>query len=1774
MTVGGATGSTLTAGSVQTGTFNLNKGLATIAGALAGTNSGDATLDTGTALFFTGDLANFINLNVHESLLLGTTRSLVNITGTTLVDSGKTLTANNLTGGSLMLNDATANFNGDLTLTGNVTVGGLAGAGNLTAGATQADAFHLVSGTAAVGSLTAVGTAKSVTVDAGQTLMVNGPVTGHKLISVMDPTSKITGTGSLTLTGKLAGAGTVELPLITIESGGVISPGQSPGPINTKNLTWMNSGMYLWEISDATSGPGTGWDVINVDGNLDLASLTTTFTVDIHGLTPALEPGEPNSYVPGTQYAWKIASATSIIGFDAGKFTFTQSDPRFLFNMGASPLIFVMEKSGNDLVLAMRPPTDVRTWLATASAPGTWSTAANWDYGVPTDVMPAVFNAKDGTTAMPDLTAPGSVLQLEFLTGGWTINQTAGPQTLTVASGNISSTGDAGTTNTIKPEIAIGGGAAGATFTVAGDATHNLALETALALGTKTLNKEGIGKLTTAAVTAGIVNVNNGSMNSGAMTAGTSVNIGAGATAGSLTAASVNTPTFNLAQGSAAITGALTGTGAGNATLASGTAFSAGSVANFVDVAVNTDANLGAISSISGTTSVNSTATMTSAGMTGSKDLTIKDSAAANFGTNNVTLTGTLTLNTSATGFATTGLLAGSVAGNANWGATNPGNMGITAGPDMAFTSDKPPWIDDVTYIYTGQYYSVDGGTDNWCGDIDNSHRVMVQGVEASVNNSNTFTYGSTIDLGTAGWKDIEIRVGNGTLGAGMTRPPLGIGIDFTGTLTAKADFTIADAANVQYRIWTPWSLVAADVTADAVNMINGVAEVGSLTAYSAGSSKTVMVGSGTTLNVVGAAGIAEFNTLTVEGTVAAGVNPISMSSTGVVDIGVGGGAASLTAGSVNARTFNMAKGTATIAGALTLTGTATVSGGTLNAGAASADVFHMVDGTATVGSLAAYSGGASKSVVIEAGKTLTVNGTVTGHSLINVKAGATLAGVDPAGVGVTLIGLLTGPGTVNLPITIDGGTISPGASPGSMKTKNQTWKSGVYLWEICDVGPLTGGAGAAATNPGWDKLNIDGTLDLATIAGTFTIAINSLTHTGGDVSGQADSYVPGTDYTWTIASATAITGFDAGKFAFDTTGWTGALGGKTFKIDSDGTNLFLEMRTATLNRIWTAASSPGAWSVAGSWDYGIPGTSNPVFFKDNGAAAEARLSADSDVASLTFEKGGYTIGVTSGTEKLNVAAGGFITSTDTAATTNTITPEVVFADPAGATITVAGDTGHNLSLLAALDMSNKTLNKEGIGKLTATTVKADKLNVNGGSAEIVSLFGAGTNLEANILALASLKVTGGAGMTNLNKVSVAGTLDAGTNPITTTTTGSVTVGNLTDAGILTAGDVSANIFNLTKGQATVAKLLGIGSAPTATLDSGTTFTMSGSQITGWQNININTDVNTVGGAISTLPGGLVQLNAGTLTAGTVTAGTFNVGSTASVTGLVNVSGTTTVSAGKSLTAGSHTGGNLTVYGTAGYGTGAVSLTGTATVGNGIAAASLTAGSVTGGTILTVADAASASIGSFNMDKTVVNGTMTITDVVQNQTKELEIGTNGQLDIARSSLLVDFTGAANPADTIKGYLASGYDDMAWDGKGIMSTNAASVYPTAVGYLDNYNDAAGDGSESVLVKYTFYGDGNLDGLVDVDNDFSGFLDGLNGVGTSWYYGDYNHDGVVDVDNDFSLFLDALNMQSGITLGEAGPVTMLSTLSAVPEPATLGLMALGLAAMALRRRRAAK
>jgi hypothetical protein len=112
------------------------------------------------------------------------------------------------------------------------------------------------------------------------------------------------------------------------------------------------------------------------------------------------------------------------------------------------------------------------------------------------------------------------------------------------------------------------------------------------------------------------------------------------------------------------------------------------------------------------------------------------------------------------------------------------------------------------------------------------------------------------------------------------------------------------------------------------------------------------------------------------------------------------------------------------------------------------------------------------------------------------------------------------------------------------------------------------------------------------------------------------------------------------------------------------------------------------------------------------------------------------------------------------------------------------------------------------------------------------------------------------------------------------------------------------------------------------------------------------------------------------------------------------------------------------------------------------------------------------------------------------------------------------------------------------------------------------------SSDVLVKYTYYGDANLDGQVN-SSDYTlidaGYLSG--GTLTGWQNGDFNYDGVIN-GSDYTLIDNAFNTQGAQFLSQiASPTSQVAgtgTSSAVPEPATLGLLAFGTAALLGRRR----
>ena len=99
------------------------------------------------------------------------------------------------------------------------------------------------------------------------------------------------------------------------------------------------------------------------------------------------------------------------------------------------------------------------------------------------------------------------------------------------------------------------------------------------------------------------------------------------------------------------------------------------------------------------------------------------------------------------------------------------------------------------------------------------------------------------------------------------------------------------------------------------------------------------------------------------------------------------------------------------------------------------------------------------------------------------------------------------------------------------------------------------------------------------------------------------------------------------------------------------------------------------------------------------------------------------------------------------------------------------------------------------------------------------------------------------------------------------------------------------------------------------------------------------------------------------------------------------------------------------------------------------------------------------------------------------------------------------------------------------------------------------DGEAVGVNDVLVKYTWFGDADLNGQVNSNDYFqidTGFLTGLSG----WLNGDFDYDGAI-TSNDYFL-IDRSFLGQGSPILSAPPPTS-TTSQAVPEPASVSTAA---------------
>jgi fibronectin-binding autotransporter adhesin len=166
----------------------------------------------------------------------------------------------------------------------------------------------------------------------------------------------------------------------------------------------------------------------------------------------------------------------------------------------------------------------------------------------------------------------------------------------------------------------------------------------------------------------------------------------------------------------------------------------------------------------------------------------------------------------------------------------------------------------------------------------------------------------------------------------------------------------------------------------------------------------------------------------------------------------------------------------------------------------------------------------------------------------------------------------------------------------------------------------------------------------------------------------------------------------------------------------------------------------------------------------------------------------------------------------------------------------------------------------------------------------------------------------------------------------------------------------------------------------------------------------------------------------------------------------------------------------------------------------------------------------------------------------------LTITTGSKLDLTNNDLVIHTGSFAQ----IVSQLAQGYSHGTWAGSTGIASSVASLianHATTLGVATGLTTFDGQSvlPSDVLIKYTWLGDANLDGIVN-----SADLAAISTTGTTWQTGDFNYDSQVNAD-DYALFM----------LGAAhGSSTNIS--ATLPEPGVM--LALG-GLLCLRRARKA-
>lgn len=322
-------------------------------------NSGTLTAQTtdGYSLTLAGPVSGAGNLIVASEITAQESISVGNLNVNAQLNATKSITAS-----------GTLDLNAPLNRTGtgsdaNVTAGNL----------------FLRTGTLEMAAGETLAVSGSALVESGATLRIDGNMTGAGGLT-------IAGGGTLGGSGNLANA-------VTIQDGGWLSAGNSPGILNTGSLTINSGGIFNWELGNNSGSPI--WDQVNVNGNLDLNS---GWTFRFNDLSAPLTTGDQ------LLFTYSGASNVDAVNFDTSLVDALpqwHTDAIEIFDDGSGSVFL------RNLVVT-GPASGNLTW---DGATADWSfvdggTDSHWDGGsldqIPDPLVTATVNSGKATVGTAD----------------------------------------------------------------------------------------------------------------------------------------------------------------------------------------------------------------------------------------------------------------------------------------------------------------------------------------------------------------------------------------------------------------------------------------------------------------------------------------------------------------------------------------------------------------------------------------------------------------------------------------------------------------------------------------------------------------------------------------------------------------------------------------------------------------------------------------------------------------------------------------------------------------------------------------------------------------------------------------------------------------------------------------------------------------------------------------------------------------------------------------------------------------------------------------------------------------------------------------------------------------------------------------------------------------------------------------------------------------------------------------------------------------------------